>query len=273
MQEKYIAKYIDIHSHLNLEQFDSDRDEVIQKLKEENTATITVGVGYETSKFAIELAEKHEHLYACVGLHPADNVNEVFDIDKYLELAGNKKVVAIGECGLDYFRLPENQDEIFKIKEKQKEVFLNHISLAIKTSKPLMIHARPSKGTMDAYNEVIDILEEYKKENPSLHANFHFFVGDIGVADRIIKNNWTVSYDGPITFARDYDEVIRHIPLELIMAETDAPFAAPVPHRGKRCEPWMVSEVVKKIAEIKGLSLEEVSLKLIENTNKTFRLI
>mgnify|MGYP000851115737 CR=1 FL=1 len=263
-------KYIDIHSHLNLNQFDTDRERVIEKLKSEDIATITVGVDLETSKFAVQLAEMHYNLFACVGLHPADNETEVFDYDKYLELAKNEKVVAIGECGLDYFRLPEGVNEIEEIKNKQKDIFKKHIGLAIELGKPLMIHARPSKGSMDAYADALDILDLHKKENPSLLVNFHFFVGDTDIAKRIIGNNWSMSFDGPITFARDYDEVIRLIPLHLIMAETDAPFASPAPHRGKRCEPWMVGEVVKKIAEIKNLPQEEVEKALLENAKRVF---
>jgi TatD DNase family protein len=216
---------------------------------------------------AVELAKKHDNLFACIGLHPADNASEVFDYEKYSELGSNKRVVAIGECGLDYYRLPKDEVEIIKIKTKQKESFKQHIKLAEELNKPLMIHARPTLNTMNAYNDVLDILES---STSGLKVNFHFFVGDISVARRIIKNNWTMSYDGPITFSSDYDEVIKEIPIELIMAETDSPFASPVPYRGKRCEPWMVTEVVKKIAEIKGLSEAETSEKLLENVKRVF---
>jgi TatD DNase family protein len=133
-----------------------------------------------------------------------------------------------------------------------------------------MIHARPSKGSMDAYTDALDILEIYKKDNPKLHANFHFFVGDIDIAKRILANDWTVSFDGPITFARDYDPVIEFMPIENIMCETDAPFASPVPYRGKTCEPFMVIEVYKKIAEIKGLDLETTTAKIRENVKRVF---
>jgi len=255
-------KYIDIHSHLNLEQFDLDREEVIQKLKDENISTITVGTDYKSSLFAVELAEKHDNLYASVGLHPSDVLIEEFNYDEMLSLALNKKVVAIGECGLDYFR--EN-DEEFKIK--QKEIFNLHIKLSLETGKPLMIHARPSNKTMDAYNDVLDILEIYKTKNPNLHANFHFFAGDINIAKRVVNLGFTLSFDGPITFSNDYDEVIKIIPIESIMAETDSPFAAPAPFRERRCEPQMVKEVIRKIAILKGLS-EEETLNIINNNVK-----
>ncbi len=181
-------------------------------------------------------------------------------------------MVAIGECGLDYFR-----DEREETKLIQKELFLKHIQLAQHVGKPLMIHARPSKGSMDAYEDVIQQLrmtnEELRKENKQeLKMNFHFFVGNIEIAKQILELGGTMSFDGPITFTNEYDEVIRSIPLECIMAETDAPFAAPIPYRGKTCEPWMVEEVVKKIAEIKNEPLEKVRVQILENAKRVFGL-
>ncbi len=252
--------HIDIHSHLNLEQFDTDRDSVIEDLKQKNIATITVGCDYKTSVLAIELADKYEHLFACVGQHPTDTVED-FDYDKFLSLAKNEKVVAIGECGLDYFR--QKNDEII---EKQKNIFLQQIKIAQTLNKPLMIHARPSKNSMDAYIDVLDILDGYK----DIKSNFHFFVGDLSIAKRILERGDTMSFDGPITFSRDYDEVIKFIPIESIMAETDAPFASPAPHRGKRCTPDMVTEVIKRIAEIKEMTFEDTSKQLLENANRVF---
>lgn len=260
-----MPKYIDIHSHLNLEQFDSDREEIIQKLKDEDILTITVGVDYLSSLKTLELANKYDNLFACVGLHPSDVLIEEFDYDKMLALAKNKKVVAIGECGLDYFR---NDNEDFKVK--QKEVFNLHIKLSLEVNKPLMIHGRSSKNTMDAYNDILDILELYKKDNPNLMANFHFFSGDLSIAKRIIDLGFTLSFDGPITFTNDYDDVIKMCPIESIMAETDSPFAAPIPFRGKRAEPQMVKYIVKKIAEIKNLTEEETAKIVFANAKRIF---
>ena len=260
-------KYIDIHSHINLEPLFSNKEEVIERMKENEVRTIVIGTDFEMSEKAIEIAEKYDFIYAGVGLHPNDNLDETFDMEKYKLLAKNPKVVCIGETGLDYFI---NEGKDFKIR--QKEIFKRHIELAIELNKPLLIHARPSQGSMDAYTYALDILEIYKKENPILHANFHFFVGDLKIAERIIENNWTVSYDGPITFSHDYDEVIKFLPIENIMAETDAPFAAPLPHRGKTCEPFMVIEVYKKIAEIKSLDLETATTQIRENAKRIFKI-
>jgi len=278
--------YIDVHSHLNLDQFESDRAQVINQMNEKGIATITVGVDFESSKLAIELAEKYDNLYACVGLHPADlptgqagNVNEIFNIEEYKKIAEHKKVVAIGETGLDYYRLVnseqvtvDSEERIKTEKERQKEIFKKHIELALQIKKPLMVHARPSKGTQDAYNDVLDILENctLSTVNYKLVANFHFFVGDVSIAKRIVETGHTVSFDGPITFTDEYNEVIKYLPLENIMAETDAPFAAPVPYRGKRCQPDYVVEIYKKIAEIKGLDPEMVRQQINQNAKRVF---
>ena len=261
--------YIDIHSHPNLSPLKDDQAAVLARMREKGVATITVGVDYETSAESIKLAEENNDIWATVGMHPTDNTAEVFDSEKYLKLAEHPKVVAIGECGLDYFRLPKPEEEIKNIKDKQKALFVSHIEIAQKINKPLMIHARPSKGSMDAYE---DTLEIFKNLETAPRANFHFFVGNVEIAKQILALGGTMSFDGPITFSKDYDEVIAFIPLESIMAETDAPFAAPAPYRGKTCEPWMVEEIVKKIAEIKGLDVEMVKKQLLANAENYFKL-
>lgn len=253
--------YIDIHSHLNISPISGDKENVLARMRENSVGSITVGVDYETSKSAIHLAEAEE-LWATIGLHPTDNDKEEFDYNAYKILAQHPEVVAIGECGLDYFR---NQDPEMKVK--QEALFRQHIRLAQEVGKPLMIHARPSKGTMDAYEDVLNILESIS-EAPK--ANFHFFVGNIEIAKRILAIGGTMSFDGPITFTTDYDDVLAFVPLESMHAETDAPFAAPAPYRGQTCEPWMVVEVVKKIALIKGLPFEKVAEQLRLNANTFF---
>jgi len=260
--------YFDIHSHFNLEAFDGDLESVIANHKEKNIGTICVGVDRATSQKALTLSEKHEHIFACIGIHP-DNVTEEgdFDFEFYKNLAMNQKVVAVGECGLDYFRIDPND---FVGKDKQKEVFKNQIDLALELDLPLMLHIRPSLNTYDAYEEVLDILEEIKKQEPSLRGNSHFFVGSKEIADRFLTIGFTVSFTGVITITQEYDELVKHVPLESMMAETDAPFVAPQAYRGKRCESWMVEEVYKKITELKNLSLEEVSEQLARNRQKMF---
>ncbi|MDQ3077185.1 MAG: TatD family hydrolase [bacterium] len=249
--------YFDIHSHLDFKDYDTDREEVIQTLKDTNIWTTTVGTELETSKNAVELAEKHRNLYATIGVHPADNHSEEFTAE-YEELVKHPKVVAIGECGLDYTRLPEDSE---KEKSRQKALFEQHIEFAIKHNKPLMIHCR------DAYPDILAILESKKREyGDKLRGNFHFFTSPIETARQCLETGFSVSFTGPITFASQYEEVVDYVPLERMMAETDAPFASPVPFRGKRNNPLYVQEIVKKIAHIKKIELETVREQLVENS-------
>ncbi len=260
--------YFDVHSHLNLSPLLENKDEIINTLRQQGVGTITVGVDYETSKIALDMAnENSDILWATVGQHPNDNPEEVFDYEKYLELSKNEKVVAIGECGLDYFRLKGSEEEKEIEVERQKNLFIQHINLAKEAGKPLMIHARPHVGSMDAYTDAIRILE---REQFTGLVNFHFFVGDIETAQKIVSSGWTVSFDGPITFVSEYDEVIRSIPIENIMAETDAPFASPMPHRGKTNYPHYVEYVYKRIAEIKGIGEDEARIQLFSNIKRVF---
>lgn len=263
--------YIDIHSHIYFPDFDSDRDEEILKLKEEKIATITIGVDLETSKTAIALAENNSNLFATVGMHPGDiTITSEKNINKeIIELAKHPKVVAIGECGLDYFRMGENVEEI---KNTQKKIFEQHIDLALQVGKPLMLHIRSSKGAQDAYMDGLEILESRAKiEGEKLKGNAHFFAGNMEVLKRFLAIGFTISYTGVITFAHDYDELIRYTPLDMIMSETDAPFVAPNPHRGKRNSPLYIPEVVKKIAEIRGEDFEMVKKTMKDNASRNFK--
>lgn len=254
-------RHIDIHSHLNLEPLSERVGEIIEKMRLEGVATITVGTGVATSARAVELAEQYpDILRATVGIHP--NERETGDWDTIVALAGHPLVVAIGETGFDFFR-----GESAEVLVRQDASFRAHIELARSVGKPLMIHARPSRGTDDAYERALLVLSEYQ----NIRADFHFFSGSAQTAQMIVASGHTISVDGPITFARDYDEMLRSVPLESIMVETDAPYAAPIPYRGKTCEPWMVAEVAKKLAEIRGEDEEMVRLKLIKNTKEFFR--
>lgn len=251
--------YIDIHSHLNLSPLLENKDAILAKMKELNVGTITVGTGLETSKMAVFIAENSpENCWATVGFHPCDGHFPTGNADwETLEdLANNPKVVAIGETGLDYFH-----EDTPESRATQTEIFIKHIELAAKINKPLMLHVRSSKGSDDAYYDALEILKNY-----STKANFHFFSGSKKCMEDIVAAGFTVSVDGPITFVGEYDEMIKAVPLDKIMIETDAPYATPKPYRGKPCEPWMVIEIAKKIAELKGLELETVRLQLLENT-------
>ena len=276
-----MPKYIDIHSHVNFKAFDEDRDAVIQRSLENDTWVINVGTQIDTSKKAIEMAHQYpEGVYAIVGLHPIHTEEsfhdekeigdgsslksrtEEFDRNIYLEFLKDPKVVGIGECGLDYYHC--NPDTI----EKQKKVFREHVALAQETGKALMLHVRnnPKDFSLNAYKDVLDILREY----PGVKGDVHFFAGTIENAKNFNDIGFTVSFTGVITFTHDYDEVVKSVPLNMIMADTDSPYVAPVPYRGKRNEPVYVKEIVKKIAEIKNLPEEEVTEAVIQNAKRVF---
>lgn len=208
-------------------------------------------------------------------------MTEVFDKAFYKELAESEKVVAIGECGLDYHYVEtffERDAKEGKVtwskgeeKERQKKVFEAQVELAVEVNKPLMLHGRPSKKTMDAYEDMLHILEASKKvHGTKLRGNAHFFVGDINIAERFVQLGFTMSFSGVITFAKDYDDVVRYLPLTMIQAETDSPYATPAPFRGKRNSPMYVQEVVARIAVLRSQPLEEVRIQLLENARRIF---
>ncbi len=263
------VRYIDAHCHIQFEQYAQDDAELIERMRAEGVAGIVVGVDYESSKKACALAEKHEHLYASVGLHPNRVAQESFSEREMRALAENKKAVAIGECGLDYYRPVEVNEEV---KRAQREALRAHVVLAAKLDKPLIIHARPSKGTMDAYHDLIGILKEARREHPKTRGDIHFFVGGLEEAQALIALDFTISFTAVITFARDYDGVIRAVPLASILAETDAPYIAPLSRRGTRNDPLAVQDVVAKIAEIRGEDSEVVRQTLLANAERLFAL-
>lgn len=293
-------KYIDCHSHPHDEKFVKEGinvDEVLQNLKADGGATIAIGTDYENSRKAIELALKHENVWATIGIHPADNHAEIYVEEKFqelLELGGNK-VVGVGECGLDYFYfdkmfnhplpLLEKEGKIAQEKERQKELFISQIEFASSNNLPLVLHGRPSKNTMDAYRDILDILEKHKQTalggssvTPRtakfpLRGHAHFFVGNLEIAKRFLVLGFLMSFDGPITFTKEYDEVIKFLPIENIMIETDSPYAAPMPYRGQTNYPVYVKHVAKKIAELKNMKVVEVLEITKQNTIKLFCLI
>jgi TatD DNase family protein len=227
---------------------------------------LIVGVDYASSKAAVELVKGRSGFFVAVGLHPNDT-DEPFNAGGFNALAAMPEVVAIGECGLDYYR-PEEPEEVKKI---QKEIFEQQIELAVRYGKPLMIHSRPSKGTQDAYYDTLDMLTSKKKEyGDRLKGDMHFFVGGEEEARRFVELDFTMSYTAVLTFTHDYDEVIRSIPLTHLLSETDSPYVAPAPNRGKRNEPTAVIEVVKAIARIRGEDEEEVRKAILANSERIF---
>lgn len=263
-------KYFDAHCHIQFDQYAEDREAVTAAMAEKEIGGLVVGCDAASSRAAAEFVQGKEGFYASVGQHPNDNHAEVYDEHLYRNLLMYPNVVAIGECGLDYFRPTDVTDEV---KAKQKELFLRQVRLAGETKRPLIVHARPSKGTMDAYNDALAIVADAKKEySDALTGDFHFFVGDVDVAKKIFELDFTVSYTAVITFARNYDEVIRYAPLDRILAETDSPYVAPVSRRGQRNDPLSIPEIVAKLAQIRREDEETVRAAVLANAEKLFKL-
>lgn len=259
-------KYIDAHCHLDFPDYQNDFEAVLTRMKEAEVGAMTIGTDLESSKMAVKIAEENENIWACIGVHPVDSVEKDrgdFDESAFEKIVSSLKVVAIGECGLDFFRIEPAKLEAEK--KRQTEIFESQIDFALKHDKPLMLHCR------SAYDETLDILERYKKEvGDKLIGNSHFFAGNIEQAKRFLDIGFTCSFTGVVTFTHDYDDVIKYLPLDSIMSETDAPFVAPVPYRGKRNEPVFVIEVVKKIAEIRGEDVKNIENAVINNFGRIF---
>ena len=252
-------KFFDSHCHLQLSQYKDDLAEVLARMQDRQTGALMVGVDFETSKAGLELAKQHDFLWASVGLHPNDNETEQFSLAKYEELARDPKVVAIGECGFDYYHSDPSDEE----KQKQKERFLMQIELAQKTNKALVIHCR------NAHGDLFSMLVEKKLTVPVI---IHFFTGSTEVAQKYLDLGCYLSFAGPVTFTDMYDDSIRLCPLDKMLIETDAPFATPAPYRGRRNEPGYVEYVAVKIAQIKNITTEEVAAATAKNAREIFRL-
>jgi len=275
-------KYFDAHCHLQMPQFDADRAAVLARMKESDMGGVVIGTDLELSRAAVALAAQHDFLWAAVGLHPNDNIHEAFDAAAYTGLATHPKVAAIGECGLDYFRLDEaptpeegrGPDQSVGKKAAQKARFEAQIELALTAGKPLIVHCRDSQQRIaninSAHEDMLEILKNYMGNHPQLKVIIHFFTGTGELAQKYLSLGCYLSFPGPITYTDMYDDSIRIAPLDKILSETDSPFAAPVPHRGKRNEPAYVSHVVKKIALIKGVDLDTMAAQILQNSQKVF---
>ncbi|PSL42243.1 TatD DNase family protein [Salsuginibacillus halophilus] len=251
----------DTHVHLNIDAFDDDREETIARAREAGVKQmVVVGFDHETIPKAIELAEAYDDIYAAVGWHPVDAVDFTEkELEWLRELAGHPQVVAIGEMGLDYYwdKSPKNV---------QKAVFKQQIELAKEVNLPIIVHDR------DAHEDIADILEETNAEEAG--GIMHCFGGDETIARRCLDLGFYISFGGPLTFknAKLPKQVADIVPLERLLIETDCPFLAPHPNRGKRNEPAYVALVAEKLAEIKDVSTEEVARITTNNANQLFHI-
>jgi len=328
--------FFDAHTHVQFSAYDApgDRDAVLARACEAGVWMINVGTQIDTSRAAVELAERSATagnngrtgagessddsgvdvmresgagIFAAVGLHPVHtgksfhdaqelgggdaargftSRGEAFDIEQYRRLALHAKTVAIGECGLDYFHFDESagadpRDERIR---KQKEAFIAQIELSLEVKKPLMIHCR-NGADGNAFADLIEILKFYEKKFAGAASDglvpgvIHFFTGTSDDARVLLALGFAFTFGGAITFPPrkgktegDYDESIKLIPLDRILSETDAPYIAPVPYRGKRNEPAYVVETVKRLAELKNITPEEMKAQIWQNARRIFRI-
>jgi TatD DNase family protein len=277
-------KYFDAHTHVNFAAYKEDTEATIARAKDAGVGMNVVGTQFDTSRSAVELAERYDNVWATIGLHPIHTSKsyhdekelgeggkeftsrgEVFDMDAYLGLGASPRVIAVGECGLDYYRADEST------KDAQTKAFIEQIELANRLGKPLMLHIRDGSQTSvggGAYEDALDVIKAHAK----VRGDVHFFAGGWPIAKKFLDLGFTLSFTGVITFTGDYDEVVRNAPLNMLLSETDAPYVTPAPYRGKRNEPAYVEYVVRRIAEIKGESLEKTAHQLLENARRVFKI-
>lgn len=284
--------FVDSHCHVHFRAYKDDQDDLIKKTLLDGVFMVTVGTEKETSREAIECAEKYEGVFATVGLHPEHVIDqtfvdehesaehhpaEIFDPAFYRALAQNKKCVAIGECGLDYYRFPEGIDQE-DAKRKQKAAVRAHFDLAHELDLPVVVHCR------DAYADQLVINQEYLDAGKlSRRGVIHCFGGNLEEARAFVAQGFLIGFTGVITFPprktdilidglTETQRIIQEIPLESLLIETDSPYLTPIPFRGKRNEPVYVKFVAQKIAGIKKISLEEVERVTTENAKRLFGL-
>lgn len=257
-------RIFDTHSHIHFEDYDTDRDAVVRRAREAGVAIIAVGTDIKESRRALAITEKYpdDVVGATAGYHPTYDARE-FDIDALREIAKHPRVRAIGECGLDYYRIEDQE-----ARSRQKEVFEAQIALAYELQKPLVIHCR------DAHPDILRILKANSNKLKAGQAGVMHFFGGEGSWENVVEYidmGFYISFAGVVTFKNyTHAEDIKRLPLDRIVVETDAPYVAPEPHRGKRNEPAYVIETVKKLAELRGVGVEEMTQALYANTKRLF---
>lgn len=255
-----MKQMIDSHAHLDEERFDEDRDELIKSLKENAISyVINPSSDMETSRRVVELSNKYDNIFAAVGIHPHDAEGfKEEDLDELRELSKDERVVAIGEIGLDYYY--DNSP-----REIQKEVFRKQLQLSHELDLPVIIHTR------DAMGDTYDILKEFEGR---VRGVMHCYTGSIEMAEKFMKLGFYISLAGPVTFknAVNVREMAKQIPLERLLIETDSPYLAPVPNRGKRNDPTNVRYVADMLANLKEIQIDKIIEHSRENTVKLFSL-
>jgi TatD DNase family protein len=273
---------IDTHAHVNFNSFKDDADLVLRRSLANNIWIINAGSQFTTSERAVGIAQKYDKgIYAAIGLHPIhletglvkikedpeeiqfNTVEEKFDYEKYKELAKSEKVVAIGECGFDYYWKPKAKAKLEQFRQKQKEVFLGQFKLSQELSLPIIIHCRM------AHDDLIETLEENCKDS-KVGGVIHCFTGDWEMAKKYMDMGFYLGFNG-IIFKMNLDSVIKNIPLDKVLVETDCPYLTPPPISGRN-EPLYVKYVVERIARLKGLNFSDIADATTKNAKKLFKI-
>ena len=251
----------DTHAHYDAEQFDHDRQAVLNGLPARGVSlVVNPGCDLDSSRRAVELAEEYPFVYAAVGYHPENCAPyQSGDLDILREMSRREKVVAIGEIGLDYY-WEENPS-----RELQQRVFREQLALAGELGLPVIVHDR------EAHGDSLEIIREF----PEVRGVFHCFSGSAEMADILVKLGWMISFTGVLTYknARKAVEAAQAVPLERLMLETDSPYMAPVPHRGKRNDSGYLAHICERLAEIKGITAGECARVTMENGKRFFGII
>lgn len=262
--------FIDSHAHLEMPQFDADRELVLERARAAGLAMILAigsGTGPGSLDCAIQLAEKHDWLRATIGIHPHEaKLGAESDFQELEQLAKDPRVIAWGEIGLDYFYDHSPRDV-------QERVFIRQMELARAAKLPIIIHCRPSESGDDAWDDCIRLLREHWVSS-GLGGVLHCFTGSLGHMRAALDIGFMISFAGNLTFpkAQNIRDAAKQAPLDRIFIETDSPFLAPAPNRGKRNEPAFVLEVARQLAELRGLSREEIGRQTSANFARFFRL-
>ena len=256
-------KLFDSHAHVCDEKFNEDRKEILESIRNSNISNfVEVGYSLKSSMDAVKLSKDYDFIYSAIGISPNDIPQDIETMWKELEeirkIAKENKLVAIGEIGLDYYWNKENKDI-------QKELFIKQIEIANEMELPIVIHSR------DAWIDTINILKENKVEKSGI---FHCCQLNLELIKNALELGYYISLAGPITFknVKNAKEILEIIPLDKLLIETDSPYLTPEPNRGKRNNPQNVEYVARKIAEIKGMDIEEIAKRTVENTKKIFNI-
>ena len=262
--------FVDSHAHLDGKRFDDDREQTITRAREAGVETIVAigsGDGPGTLDCGIKMAEQHDFIYATIGIHPHEaKLAKDADFQELEQLAKRPKVIAWGEIGLDYF-----YDH--SPREVQKRVFLKQMELARAAKLPIVIHCRPTQDSENAWDDCLALIREHWTSS-SLGGILHCFTSTWAHAKQALDMGFLISFAGNVTFpkAQQIRDSAKEVPLDRMLIETDCPFLAPVPHRGKRNEPAFVIETARQIGELRGLSAEEVGRRTVQNFHQFFSL-